>query len=70
MKNRPHQKAGLLDAFPHPVKLADTHVREEHVKWLQQNIPNGYKSRWTYAGPHQINFAQEDDKLLFVLRWA
>jgi len=65
-----HQKADRLDLFPYGVKLSETHVREEHVKWLNQNMPDGYTIRWTFGSPHQINFSDEKDKMLFVLRWA
>lgn len=66
-----HQRASLrLDMFPYAVKLSDNPYRSEHVEWLDQNMPNSYCVRWTFAGPGQINFADEQDKMLFVLRWA
>ena len=65
-----HTKSDRLDRFPYWVQLSGTHIREEHVAWLQQAIPDGYRSRWTYGGPNRIYFADNDDKLMFVLRWA
>jgi hypothetical protein len=51
------------------VDMTDTHVRAEHVKWLQTNI-GGYHTLWDYGGVNRINFLREQDRLLFVLRWA
>ena len=65
-----HKRSDRLDNFPYQVKMIKTHVREEHVKWLQETMPNGYLYRWTYGGPHQINFADEKDRLMFTMRWA
>ena len=65
-----HTRADRLDLFPHSVKLSNTHVRDEHVKWLNHIWPDSYTIRWTFGGPYQINFASEQDKLLFVLRWS
>lgn len=64
------RSASVLEDFPYGVKFSQTHVREEHVRWLDQNMPNSYRSRWTYSGPYQINFADEQDRLMFALRWA
>ena len=66
-KHRPSLR--LID-FPHAVKLGDNPARLEHIDWLDQNMPNSYCVRWTFAGPGQINFRDEYDKMLFVLRWA
>ena len=65
-----HARSDRLDLFPHRVGLSESHVRAEHVAWLNHNMPDGYTVRWTFGGPHQINFADEKDKMLFVLRWA
>lgn len=66
-----HQRASLrLDMFPYTVKLSETHVRSNHVDWLEEMFPGGFSVRWTFGGPHQINFADEKDRMLFVLRWA
>ena len=65
-----HEKSRRLDWFPYWVQLSETHIRAEHVAWLKQNMPNGYTSRWTIGGPHRLYFADENDKLMFVLRFA
>ena len=65
-----HKRVDRLDLFPYPVIMTETHVRAEHIEWLEQHIPNGYETRWTFGGPKQINFSSEHDKMLFVLRWS
>lgn len=72
MKNQiKHQRASLLlRDFPYKVKLSETHIRNDHVQWLDKIFPGGYCTRWTFAGPYQINFRDEQDRMLFVLRWA
>ena len=65
-----HKQSDRLIRFPYWVQLTETHIREEHVAWLKQNMPNGYPGRWTFGGPYRLYFADENDKLMFVLRWA
>ena len=66
-----HYRASLrLDMFPHAVKLGNNPARSEHIEWLDQYMPNSYCVRWTFAGPGQINFADEQDRLMFALRWS
>jgi hypothetical protein len=59
--------------FKHPmqyhVTMTETHIRAGHVKWLETNM-NGYRTRWDYGGINRINFANEQDQIMFVLRWA
>ena len=66
-----HQRASLrMDDYPYKVQLSETHVRAEHINWLDEKFPGGYNSRWTFVGPYQISFRDEQERLLFVLRWA
>jgi hypothetical protein len=55
--------------LPYWVDLTDTHVRADHVKWLETNI-GGYKTLWDFSGINRIGFANEKDYLFFVLRWS
>lgn len=66
-----HQRASLkMDEYPYSVKLSETHFRADHINWLDEMFPGGYCTRWTFIGPYQISFADERDRMLFVLRWA
>ena len=66
-----HQRASnLLIDYPYTVKLSETHLRNDHIVWLDEMFPDGYSLRWVIAGPHQLNFRNEQDRMLFVLRWA
>lgn len=65
-----HQRDQRLANFPYSVDMNETHVRAEHIEWLKLAFPDGYTSRWTFGGPHVLYFTSEQDKMLFVLRWA
>lgn len=65
-----HQRFNTMENFPYTVELSGTHIRAEHVKWLEEMFPNGYKSLWTFIGPYKMGFKDERSQILFVLRWS
>jgi len=62
-----HERAGRR--WPYYVDLTNTHTRAEHVAWLGTNV-GGYKTLWDFSGPNRICFKNQQDQLMFVLRWT
>lgn len=66
-----HQRASnLTQDYPYRVELSETRLRDDHIAWLEETFSEGYSRRWVIAGPNHINFRNEQDRLMFVLRWA
>jgi hypothetical protein len=59
----------FINKLPYWVDLTETHTRAEHVVWLGINI-GGYKTLWDFSGPNRLTFAREQDRMMFILRWA